>query len=35
MNSLKWAAALGAVAVGVILYINKDDVIRYQKMRQM
>jgi hypothetical protein len=35
MKSLKWAAALGVVAVGVILYINKDDVIRYQKMRQM
>jgi hypothetical protein len=35
MKSLKWAAAFGAVAVGVILYLNKDDVIRYQKMRQM
>lgn len=35
MKSLKWAAALGAVAVGVIFYLNKDDVARYQKMRQM
>ena len=35
MKSLKWAAASGAVAVGVILYLNKDDVLRYQKMRQM
>ncbi len=35
MKSLKWAAAFGAVVVGVILYLNKDDVIRYQKMRQM
>jgi hypothetical protein len=35
MKSLKWAAAVSAVAVGVILYLNKDDVIRYQKMRQM
>jgi hypothetical protein len=35
MKSLKWAAAFGAVAVGVILYLNKDDVVRYQKMRQM
>ena len=34
MKSLKWAAAFGAVAVGVILYLNKDDVLRYQKMRQ-
>jgi hypothetical protein len=35
MKSLLWAAALGAAAVGVILYLNKEDVIRYQKMRQM
>lgn len=35
MKSLKWAAALGAVTVGVILYLNKDDVLRYQRMRQM
>jgi len=35
MKSLKWAAAVGAVAAGVILYLNRDDVIRYQKMRQM
>jgi hypothetical protein len=35
MKSVKWAAALGAVAVGVILYINRDDMIRYQRMRQM
>jgi hypothetical protein len=35
MKSLKWAAAFGAVAVGVILYLNKDDVLRYQRMRQM
>jgi hypothetical protein len=35
MKSVKWAAALGAVAVGVILYLNRDDVARYQKMRQM
>jgi hypothetical protein len=35
MKSLKWVAALGAVTVGVILYLNRDDVIRYQKMRRM
>jgi hypothetical protein len=35
MKSLKWAATLGIVAVCVILFINRDDVIRYQKMRQM
>jgi hypothetical protein len=35
MKSLKWIAALGVVAVCVILFINKDDVARYQKMRQM
>jgi hypothetical protein len=35
MKPLKWVAALGAVTVGVILYLNRDDVIRYQKMRRM
>jgi hypothetical protein len=35
MKSLKWIVALGIVAVGVILFLNKDDVARYQKMRQM
>jgi hypothetical protein len=35
MKSLKWAAALGAVTVGVILLLNKDDVVRFQRMRQM
>jgi hypothetical protein len=35
MKSLKWAATLGIVAVGVILFLNRDDVVRYQKMRQM
>jgi hypothetical protein len=35
MKSLKWAATLGIVAVGVILFLNRDDVMRYQKMRQM
>jgi hypothetical protein len=35
MKSLIWIAALGVVVVGVILLINKDDVARYQKMRQM
>jgi hypothetical protein len=35
MKSLKWAAVFGAVAAGVIVYLNKDDVVRYQKMRQM
>ena len=35
MKSLKWAATLGIVAVCVILFLNRDDVMRYQKMRQM
>jgi hypothetical protein len=35
MKSLKWAATLGVVAVCVILFLNRDDVVRYQKMRQM
>jgi hypothetical protein len=35
MKSLKWVAALGAVTVGVIVYLNRDDVIRYQKMRRL
>jgi hypothetical protein len=35
MKSLKWIVVLGVVVVGVILFINKDDVARYQKMRQM
>lgn len=35
MKSLKWIIALGIVAVGVILFINKDELARYQKMRQM
>jgi hypothetical protein len=35
MKSLKWAATLGIVAVGVIVFLNRDDVVRYQKMRQM
>jgi hypothetical protein len=35
MKSLKWAATLGVVAVCVILFLNRDDVLRYQKMRQM
>jgi hypothetical protein len=35
MKSLKWAATLGIVAICVILFLNRDDVMRYQKMRQM
>jgi hypothetical protein len=35
MKSLKWAATLGIVAIAVILFLNRDDVMRYQKMRQM
>jgi hypothetical protein len=35
MKSVKWAATLGTVAICVILFLNRDDVIRYQKMRQM
>jgi hypothetical protein len=35
MKSLKWAATLGIVGMFVILFINRDDVMRYQKMRQM
>jgi hypothetical protein len=35
MKPLKWAATLGIVAIGVILFLNRDDVVRYQKMRQM
>jgi hypothetical protein len=35
MKSLTWVAALGAVILGVLLYLNRDDVIRYQRMRQM
>ncbi len=35
MKPLKWAAALGIATVCVILFLNKDDVMRYQKMRQM
>jgi hypothetical protein len=35
MKSLKWVAALCAVILGVLLYLNRDDVIRYQRMRQM
>jgi hypothetical protein len=35
MKTLKWAATLGIVAVCVILFLNRDDVMRYQKMRQM
>jgi hypothetical protein len=35
MKPLKWTATLGIVAVAVILFLNRDDVIRYQKMRQM
>jgi hypothetical protein len=35
MKSLKWAVTLGIVTVCVILFLNRDDVMRYQKMRQM
>jgi hypothetical protein len=35
MKPLKWTVTLGIVAVGVILFLNRDDVMRYQKMRQM
>ena len=35
MKPLKWAATLGIVAICVILFVNRDDVVRYQKMRQM
>jgi hypothetical protein len=35
MKSLKWAATLGIVCIFVILLVNRDDVMRYQKMRQM
>jgi hypothetical protein len=35
MRSLKWAATLGLAGIFVILFVNRDDVVRYQKMRQM
>jgi len=35
MKWRKWVAAAATVTVGVILYIGKDDMIRYRRMRQM
>jgi hypothetical protein len=35
MKRWKWLAAAGAVTVCVILFIGKDDMIKYRRMRQM
>ena len=35
MKALKWTAVLGVVAIGVILYLGKDDLVRYKRMREM
>jgi hypothetical protein len=35
MSFWKWACAAGAVTVGVILLIGKDDMIRYRQMQRM
>jgi hypothetical protein len=35
MKWWKWAFVAGVVTVCVILFIGKDDMIRYRRMRQM
>jgi hypothetical protein len=35
MKWLLWVSTGTAVAVGVILFIGKDDMIRYRRMRRM
>lgn len=35
MKWWKWVGAAGAVTVCVILYIGKDDMIKYRRMRKM
>lgn len=35
MRSWKWACAAGLAAIGVILLIGKDDIVRYRRMRRM
>ena len=35
MKWWKWACVAGVVTVGVILFIGKDDMIRYRRMRRM
>jgi hypothetical protein len=35
MKRWKWLAAAGALAACVILYVNRDDLGKYQRMRRM
>jgi hypothetical protein len=35
MKRWKWLAAMAAIAAGVVLFLNKDDLGRYQRMRHM
>jgi hypothetical protein len=35
MKRWKWLAAMAAVAACVVLFLNKDDLGRYQRMRRL
>ena len=35
MNWWRWALLLGLGAAGAVIYVSKDDVERYIRMRQM
>ncbi len=35
MRFWKWAGAAGVIAIGVILLIGKDDMIRYRQVHRM